>query len=67
MKFQEPLKLQAQILTASNYRDLNHKWLDVKEIIGRRVTCVCVLEEYGSDCNVDFSLNEVLGFRDSIN
>ena len=50
--------MQAKIQTKSNYRNLNGQWLQVKEIVGTRVTCVVETEEYGKQ-NVDFRLNEV--------
>ena len=50
--------MKAKIQTKSNYRNLNGQWLQVKEIVGTRVTCVVETEEYGKQ-NVDFRLNEV--------
>lgn len=50
--------MKAKIQTKSNYRNLNGQWLQVKEIVGTRVTCVVETEEYGTQ-NVDFRLSEV--------
>lgn len=50
--------MKAKIQTKSNYRNLNGQWLQVKEIVGTRVTCVVETEEHGKQ-NVDFRLNEV--------
>lgn len=44
--------------TKSNYRNLNGQWLEVKEIVGTRVSCIVETEEYGKQ-TVDFNLKEV--------
>lgn len=50
--------MKAKIQTKSNYRNLNGQWLQVKEIVGTRVTCIVETEDLGTQ-NVDFRLNEV--------
>ena len=47
-----------KVNTKSNYRNLNGQWLEVKEIVGTRVSCVVETEEYGKQ-TVDFNLSEV--------
>lgn len=51
--------MKAIVKTASNYRGLNGKTLDVVEIVGNRVTCRVEFAEFGQ-MNVDFSLSEVV-------
>lgn len=50
--------MKAKVNTKSNYRNLNGQWLEVKEIVGTRVTCIVETEEYGKQ-SVDFNLKEV--------
>jgi len=47
--------MKAQVKTKSNFRNLNGQWLDVKEIVGTRVSCIVDTEEYGKQ-TIDFSL-----------
>jgi len=49
--------MKAKVNTKSNYRNLNGQWLEVKEIVGTRVTCI-VETEVGKQ-SVDFNLKEV--------
>jgi hypothetical protein len=51
--------MKAQVKTKSNFRNLNGQWLDVKEIVGTRVSCIVDTEEYGKQ-TIDFSLSEVV-------
>lgn len=48
-----------KVKTPSNYRNLNDKWLELKEIIGTRVTCSIQFGEFGTQ-TVDFNLKEVV-------
>lgn len=66
MILSENQALQAQINTRSNYRGLNDKWLLVKEIKGRRITCtISTIENIThGEIDIDFTLDEVMGFRD---
>ena len=50
--------MKAKVNTKSNYRNLNGQWLEVKEIVGTRVTCIVEFAEFGKQ-SVDFKLNEV--------
>ena len=50
--------MKAKVNTKSNYRNLNGQWLNVKEIVGTRVTCIVEFEELGKQ-SVDFTLKEV--------
>ena len=50
--------MKAKVNTKSNYRNLNEQWLEVKEIVGTRVTCIVETEEYGKQ-SVDFNLKEI--------
>jgi hypothetical protein len=50
--------MKAKVNTKSNYRNLNGQWLEVKEIVGTRVTCVVEFAEFGKQ-SVDFNLKEV--------
>lgn len=54
----KPLQMKAKVNTKSNYRNLNGQWLEIKEIIGTRVTCIVELAEFGKQ-SVDFNLKEV--------
>jgi hypothetical protein len=48
----------ATINTKSNYRNLNGRTLLVKEIVGRRVTCMVFMPEVGKFNPVDFTIDE---------
>jgi len=50
--------MKAKVNTKSNFRNLNGQWLEVKEIVGTRVSCVVETKEYGKQ-TVDFNLKEV--------
>jgi len=50
--------MKARVNTKSNYRNLNGQWLEVKEIVGARVTCIVEFAEFGKQ-SVDFTLKEV--------
>lgn len=54
--------MKAKVNTKSNYRNLNGKWLDVKEIVGSRVSCVVFIEELQIKTTVDFNLKEIVEF-----
>ena len=51
--------MKAQVKTPSNYKNLNNQWLEVKEIVGTRVTCIVDFAEFGKQ-TVDFRLSEVI-------
>ena len=50
--------MKAKVKTKSNYRNLNGQWLEVKEIVGTRVTCIVTFAEFGKQ-SVDFQLKEI--------
>jgi hypothetical protein len=50
--------MEVKINTTSNYRNLNGQWLEVKEVVGTRVSCLVNTEEHGIQ-TVDFTLKEV--------
>lgn len=52
-------QMKAKIKTKSNYKNLNGQWLEVKEIVGTRVSCLWFSEEFQKTITIDFSLNEV--------
>ena len=61
-KHKEIMKtLTAKINTKSNFRNLNGQFLEVREIKGRRVTCICK-NEFGNNIYADFSINEISEF-----
>ena len=49
----------AKIETKSNYKKLNGKFLEVKELQGTRVSCLVFSEELGKYVTTDFQLKEV--------
>jgi len=51
--------MKAKVNTKSNYKNLNGQWLEVKEIVGTRVSCLSFSEEFQRMITIDFSLNEV--------
>lgn len=53
----------AQVKTKSNYRNLNGVFLPVKEISGKRVSCVVYVEEIDRNITVDFTLSEIMQFQ----
>ena len=57
--------MKALINTKSNYRNLNGQWLEVKEIVGNRVSCVVFDEEYQKNITVDFTKKEVVYIKHS--
>jgi hypothetical protein len=53
--------MKAKIQTKSNYRNLNGQWLEVKEVVGTRVSCIIKDEQaYGGKLLVDFNLKEIV-------
>ena len=50
------MELKVKVNTKSNYRGLNGQWLQVKEVVGRRVSCVCA--DYRAV--MDFTTDEVV-------
>jgi len=55
--------MEAKFKTKSNYRNLNDKWLPIKEASGTRISCVIKDEETGNDITVDFTLKECIGIN----
>jgi len=53
--------LSAKIKTEDNYGNLNGKFHQVVQMVGKRVTCLCEVE--GGIINVDFDLSEVVEFN----
>ena len=51
--------MKAKVNTKSNFRNLNGQWLEVKEVVGTRVSCIVETEEHGKQ-TVDFNLKEVI-------
>ena len=51
--------MKVKVKTKSNYRNLNDRWLELKEVVGKRVTCIVELEGLGKQ-TIDFTLNEVI-------
>jgi len=53
-----------KVKTKSNFKGLNNQWLKIIEIVGNRVTCeVLEVTAYNGKLSVDFTLNEVLEFK----
>ena len=55
--------MEAKVNTKSNYKNLNNTWLEVKELAGKRVSCLVFSDEFQKNITVDFCLNEVLEFK----
>jgi hypothetical protein len=55
--------MKAQVKTKSNFKGLNGQFLTVKEIVGKRVTCLVFSEELGKMITVDFTLSEITQFN----
>jgi hypothetical protein len=49
-------KAQCKVNTKSNFKNLNGKWLNVTEIVGKRVSCKV------DGVTMDFDLKEVVEF-----
>jgi len=54
--------MKAKINTKSNFKNLNGQFLEVKEIAGKRVSCLFFSEEFNRVITVDFTLKEILEF-----
>lgn len=50
--------MRAKVNTKSNFKNLNGQWLQLKEIVGTRVTCIIPFAEFGTQ-TIDFNLSEV--------
>jgi phage major head subunit gpT-like protein len=50
--------MKVKVNTKSNYQNLNGQWLELREIVGTRVTCIVKFAEFGKQ-TVDFNLKEV--------
>jgi hypothetical protein len=55
--------MKAKIKTKSNYQNLNGQWLQVKEILGTRVTCLNFSQEFQKMISIDFTLKEIAEFK----
>jgi len=55
--------MQAKIKTKSNFQNLNGQWLQVKEVLGTRVTCLKFSQEFQKNISIDFTLNEITEFK----
>lgn len=55
LKIEKMAKLTVKVNTKSNYRNLNGEWLEVYEIIGRRVTCSI----HSYPALMDFTVDEI--------
>lgn len=53
--------ISAKIKTKSNFENLNGKFLQVVQMSGKRVTCLCEIE--GRMVNADFDLSEIVEFN----
>jgi len=58
------VNLSALIKTKSNYKNLNGTWLQVSEIVGSRVSCTTFDEEMQKPITIDFTLKEIVEFKD---
>ena len=54
--------MKAKVNTKSNFKGLNGQILEVKEIVGTRVTCSMFSEEFQKTISIDFTLNEISEF-----
>lgn len=59
----EPKHAAFKAKTKSNYRDLNGKWLHLKEVHKTRVSAIIFDDEIGKDIITDFNLSEVVKFN----
>ena len=57
--------MQAKIKTKSNYRGLNYHWLKVDQIQGTRITCFYFAPEFQQVISVDFTIKEILEFKNN--
>ena len=46
-------KMKAQVKTKSNFKNLNFQWLEVAEILGRRVSCFYFDHELNKKITID--------------
>jgi hypothetical protein len=51
--------MKVQVKTKSNFRNLNGQWLELKEIVDTRVTCIVLFDDLGRQ-TIDFTLSEVV-------
>ena len=51
--------MKAKVNTKSDYKGLNGQWLEVKEIVGTRVSCLWFSKEFQRLITIDFTLKEI--------
>jgi|Laugresp1bdmlbsn_1035097.scaffolds.fasta_scaffold01216_3 hypothetical protein len=54
--------MKATVKTKSNFYGLNGQTLEVKEIVGTRVTCIYFSKELQLGITIDFSIKEIVSF-----
>ena len=54
--------MKAKVKTKSNFKGLNNQFLPVKEIAGKRVSCLFFCPELNKEITIDFSLSEIVEF-----
>lgn len=54
--------MKALIETKSNYRNLNGKWVKIKQFLGTQVACEIETEEHGTITS-DFNLSEIKSIK----
>lgn len=54
--------MKATVKTKSNFYGLNGQTLEVKEIVGTRVSCVYFSEDLQKEITIDFSIKEITNF-----
>ena len=51
--------MKVLVNTKSNYKNLNGKWVTVKEFLGTVIACEIYCEELGRMMTFDLSINEI--------
>ncbi len=54
----------AKINTKSNYRNLNGKWLEVKQFLGTIVACI-FMDCDGIERTIDFNISEISSIKEN--
>ena len=54
--------MKATVKTKSNFYGLNGQTLEVKEIVGTRVTCIYFSKDLQLGITIDFSISEIISF-----
>lgn len=55
-------QFKAQIITTSNYRNLNGEWLPIRQFLGT-VVAVVYTDEDGIERTIDFNLSEIVSIK----